>query len=54
MFLHLTLQEFLAAYHVVNTEGEEKRVCVCVGVHAHIKGLWCAPVSGRGPSAIPE
>ncbi len=25
MFLHLTLQEFLAAYHVVNTEGEEKR-----------------------------
>ncbi len=38
MFLHLTLQEFLAAYHVVNTEGEEKREIM--KSHFALHSMW--------------
>ncbi len=42
MFLHLTLQEFLAAYHIVNTEGEEKRELIEIQSQSHLTlySMW--------------
>ncbi len=43
MFLHLTLQELLAAYHVVNTEGEEKRELIEImksQSHHTLHSMW--------------